>query len=144
MQLYNILSTIKELALSSPLVNTYVSDIDTVSSYHDLRYGVVSISSGVSTMSTDGFLEWSGSIYYINRLVDKNQDSSVLRDNDNAQLIQSQGLDVLHTIVKNLPNDFGVVSESYSYFTHKFLDLCAGTRLDITIRVPYNLCFDVI
>lgn len=139
MNLYSLVNTLREQSLKIPLVNTFVEDVSLVSSYHDLRYGVVTLSQGTSSIE-DGFFIWSGSIYYIDRVFDHPSDTEPARKEDNRTILQSNGIDVLHDLLERVK--LGTIDESYSTFTHTFLDLCAGARVDVTLRFPYTYCED--
>lgn len=139
---YNgIVTAIRNVALGIPIVNTWVEDAERLSTYHDLKYGVVALSPGLVTIE-DGYMTVSLSLFYIDRRFTEENTNDRIRKEDNGLLVQSRGIDVLHLILKKLPSMIGRVVENYDVFNNVYLDDCSGARVDVTFRVPYTYCED--
>lgn len=132
---------LRDVALTIPIVRTVVYDIMELDTSHDLKYGVVAIENGISSIDAKGWMTWNGSIYFVDRMHDEYDGNPSQRRDDDALDIQNRGLLVLHTIFKGL-NDAGIEGDvSYDFFKHQFLDMCAGVRADVTFRFPLSICW---
>lgn len=140
MTVIELINLLKAAALENPLIKTVVGNVDRMSSYTDLKYGVYTWEIG--TVEIDkGYLTLNASLYYISRINAKKQSSDDERVEDNALEVQSLGIDVLQNIIKTI-EPIGIVNVVYDVFTHQFLDMCAGARANVSIRVPYTYCYD--
>lgn len=139
----DIVSGIRNVALGIPTVNTWVDDIDRLNNYHDLKYGVVAMSPGLISID-DGYMTVNLSLYYIDRRFTEENENSRIRSEDNALVVQSRGIDILHVIVKKLPQyQYGLLNETYDVFNEQHLDDCVGARVDLALKVPYTYCPDI-
>lgn len=146
MTLNEFYSVLKTTALQNgfPLIRTVVQSPAQLDYAKNLKYGVFTFDPG-SIDVKDGFLTWSGNLYYVNRLFDErgtgvSLDGVVSTDpsdvEDQAFFIQSQGVDVLYDIIYSI-DAASVVSVSFQPFTHRFLDYCAGVIAVVTFKFPY-------
>lgn len=143
MTCYEFLSHLKSVSLSVPTINTFIEDVDMVSAYQNLKYGAIAIEQGSMTIEDNGWMTWNGSIYYIDQIIDKPSSNPNERKEDNHLKIQSFGVTVLHTILKNLVN-VRVDDVTYNVFTARFLDYCAGVQANVTVKFPLTYCWDTI
>lgn len=105
-------------------------DIYRLNHLPDIRYGafVIETEQGVHTVP-DSLLRFTFTLYYVDRLT---------INKDNMLDAQSTGIDVLHNILVNLPEEIDLISSTYRVFDQKFKDDCAGAYVNVTLDVPVN------
>lgn len=141
MTLYELVSTIKQASLDNPLIKTWVGDMKSLMTSHNLQYGVVAIDLGLSSIEK-GYLTSSFSLYYVNRMSDSPDDSTKVQEDDDALRIQSDGMSVLQNVIDSLHN-VGTLQVSYQPFKKQFIDYTAGVLAQVTVRVPFTYCYDI-
>ena len=138
MTLYQIISTLKQIALTQPNVKSATdgSVYDVMNANPSVKYNVVHFSQ--TTHQSDEEFDYYGlNIFYISRLEDSLE--------DNRLQIQSIAKEVLDNIIRTFCENWGIEFPSITYipFTQKFADLCAGQYCTVRIEVPRELiCAD--
>ena len=129
MTLFEIIKIIKDISLLQPNVRTASNgDIfDTLNGNPNVKYGVVHINQTThnETETTDNY---GLNVFYVDRLeVDKN----------NQLQIQSTGKNIIGNIIHTLCEQFDVDCPNITYtpFTERFKDECAGVYANLTIQI---------
>ena len=138
MNLYQFISTIKQIVLAHKDVNTFnEGDVYEImnSGQHTYPATVLTINN-ITTNEQTHYQTINCVLFYIDRLTD---------DNSNKTMIMSQGFNVLKQIkdkiVESLPWTFETAN--YTPYTEKFGDLCAGVYLECTIVLEDDvICSD--
>ena len=138
MTLYQIISTLKQIALTQPNVKSATdgSVYDVMNANPSVKYNVVHFSQ--TTHQSDEEFDYYGlNIFYISRLEDSLE--------DNRLQIQSIGKEILDNIIRTFCENWNIEFPTITYypFTQKFADLCAGAYCNVRIEVPKELiCAD--
>ena len=129
MTLFEIIKIIKDISLLQPNVRTASNgDIfDSLNGNPNVKYGVVHINQTThnETETTDNY---GLNVFYVDRLeVDKN----------NQLQIQSTGKNIIGNIIHTLCEQFDVDCPNITYtpFTERFKDECAGVYANLTIQI---------
>ena len=138
MNLYQFISTVKQIALAHKDVNTFnEGDVYEImnSGQHTYPATVLTINN-ITTNEQSHYQTINCVLFYIDRLTD---------DNSNKTMIMSQGFNVLKQIkdkaVESIPWSFETAN--YTPYTEKFGDLCAGVYLECTIELEDDvICSD--
>ena len=138
MTLYQIINTLKQIALTQPNVKSATdgSVYDVMNANPSVKYNVVHFSQ--TTHQSDEEFDYYGlNIFYISRLEDSLE--------DNRLQIQSIGKEILDNIIRTFCENWNIEFPTITYypFTQKFADLCAGAYCNVRLEVPKELiCAD--
>lgn len=131
MTLYDITQAIESIAEEQPAVNAVVrDDIYQLNDHPDWKYGVFGYVQGQHSNVGEGFIRYGFTLVYADRINE---------EQDNIQLVQSTGVQVLSNILYTLEDEFPVsVAEGVTYevFGQRFSDNCAGVMATVGIIVP--------
>ena len=138
MTLFQIIQILKEIALTQPNIKSATdgSIYDIMNTNPSVKYDVVHFSQ--TTHQSDEETDYYGlNIFYVSRLEDSLE--------DNRLQIQSIGKEVLDNIIRtfceNWNIDFPIIT--YTPFTQKFNDLCAGCYCNLRLEIPKEIiCAD--
>lgn len=138
MTLFQIIQILKQIALTQPNIKSATdgSIYEVMNTNPSIKYNVVHFSQ--TTHQSDEETDYYGlNIFYVSRLEDSLE--------DNRLQIQSIGKDILDNIIRtfceNWNIDFPVIT--YTPFTQKFNDLCAGCYCNLKLEIPKEiLCAD--
>ena len=138
MTLFQIIQILKQIALTQPNIKSVTdgSIYEVMNTNPSIKYNVVHFSQ--TTHQSDEETDVYGlNIFYVSRLEDSLE--------DNRLQIQSIGKDILDNIIRtfceNWNIDFPVIT--YTPFTQKFNDLCAGCYCNLKLEIPKEiLCAD--
>ena len=135
MTLYQIVSYLKQIALSSPYIRTAEegSVYTIMNGNPHSKYGVFVVSQTIHRQ--DEIFDYYGlNLFVIDRLVDDLE--------SNRLQIQSLAKEVLaNTILTFVTKFYGITHNELQFhpFTEKFVDLTAGQYVQVTFQVPRNL-----
>ena len=138
MTLFQIIQILKEITLTQPNVKTATdgSIYDVMNTNPSVKYDVVHFSQ--TTHQSDEETDFYGlNVFYVSRLEDSLE--------DNRLQIQSIGKEVLDNIIRTFCENWGIDFPiiTYTPFTQKFNDLCAGCYCNLRLEVPKDLlCAD--
>ena len=138
MTLFQIIQILKEIALTQPNVKTATdgSIYDVMNTNPSVQYDVVHFSQ--TTHQSDEETDFYGlNIFYVSRLEDSLE--------DNRLQIQSIGKEVLDNIIRTFCENWGIDFPviTYTPFTQKFNDLCAGCYCNLRLEIPKEIiCAD--
>lgn len=134
MTLLEVIKELNRIALKQPNIRTASEGniYDALNANPSVKYGVFFITQGIHT---DEF-EWdrySFTLFYVDRL------QSDLEDN--RLQIQSVGKEVLHNIILTFCDyyDIEYPTVSYTTFTQRFADECAGCYAQLILDLPKDL-----
>ena len=138
MTLYQIIQILKQIALTQPNIKSATdgSIYEVMNTNPSVKYDVVHFSQ--TTHQSDEETDYYGlNIFYVSRLEDSLE--------NNRLQIQSIGKEVLDNIIRtfceNWNIDFPVIT--YTPFTQKFNDLCAGCYCNLRLEIPKEIiCAD--
>lgn len=138
MTLYQIIQILKQIALTQPNIKSATdgSIYEVMNTNPSVKYDVVHFSQ--TTHQSDEETDYYGlNIFYVSRLEDSLE--------DNRLQIQSIGKEVLDNIIRtfceNWHIDFPTIT--YTPFTQKFNDLCAGCYCNLRLELPKEIiCAD--
>lgn len=138
MTLFQIIQILKQIALTQPNIKSATdgSIYEVMNTNPSVKYDVVHFSQ--TTHQSDEETDYYGlNIFYVSRLEDSLE--------DNRLQIQSIGKEVLDNIIRtfceNWNIDFPVIT--YTPFTQKFNDLCAGCYCNLRLEIPKEIiCAD--
>lgn len=139
MTLYQIINTLKGIALTQPNVKSATdgSVYDVMNTNPSVKYDVVHFSQ-TSHQSTEEWDYYGFNLFFISRLEDSLE--------DNRLQIQSIGKEVLDNIIRTFCENWSIsfpLTITYVPFTQKFADLTAGVYCTVRIDVPKELiCAD--
>lgn len=133
MTLYQIVEKLKEIAMKHPNIRTVGEGniYDALNANPSIKYDVFYITQGTHTQD-ESFDHYHLTLFYISRL-----------ENDldkNRLQIQSIGKEILRNVVKTFvtENDVEIDTISYTTFTQKFADECAGCYADVVFDIPLD------
>ena len=138
MTLYQIINTLKQIALTQPNVKSATdgSVYEVMNANPSVKYNVVHFSQ--TTHQSDEEFDYYGlNIFYISRLEDSLE--------DNRLQIQSIGKEILDNIIRTFCENWNIEFPTITYypFTQKFADLCAGAYCNVRLEVPKEIiCAD--
>lgn len=128
MTLKAIIRKIERIAEAQPAIKTIIAnDVFKLSQTPAARYGVFSWTQlphrgGIRS----GWITYNFRFFYVDRL---------LNDESNVADIQSEGVALLDNVIRQLADQDGVRVDSYTFtpFTQRFADLCAGVYVEVAI-----------
>lgn len=128
MTLKDIIRNIERIAKAQPPIKTIVpNDVFKLSQNASARYGVFSYTQlshrgGVNDM----WKTYNFRLFYVDRLTN---------DESNITDIQSEGVEILDNIIRQLADVDGIEVGSYTFtpFTQRFADLCAGVYVEVSV-----------
>ena len=138
MTLYQIISVLKQIALTQPNIQSATdgSIYDVMNTNPSVQYDVVHFTQ--TTHQSDEEWDYYGfNIFYVSRLEDSLE--------DNRLQIQSIGKEILDNILRTFCENWSIEFPTITYtpFTQKFNDLCAGVYCNVRLEVPKELiCAD--
>ena len=134
--LTNLKNQIGEIALSQPEVNAYGegSVYDLLNSGGKIEKYAAVVTTFQSASIVDDNYTATVNLFYIDRL-------SKFDDNNRLQ-VQDTAVQTLHNILLQLAEEYDVENESYTLFTQKFADNCAGAYATLKITLPISGCFE--
>lgn len=135
MTLYELIYTIKHIALKQPNVRTFGEGniYDILNANPSVEYDAVILTQGTHTQDNK-FNYFNFNLFYVSRLVDNME--------NNRLQAQSIGVEVLSNIVQFLNDAYDIELNgniSFNTFTEKFTDECAGVYAKITLVVGKEL-----
>lgn len=134
--LTNLKNQIGEIALSQPEVNAYGegSVYDLLNSGGKIeKYAAVVTTFQSASIVNDNYTA-TVNLFYIDRLTKF--------DDNNRLQVQDTAVQTLHNILLQLAEEYDVENESYTLFTQKFADNCAGAYATLKITLPISGCFE--
>lgn len=134
--LTNLKNQIGEIALSQPEVNAYGegSVYDLLNSGGKIEKYAAVVTTFQSASIVDDNYTATVNLFYIDRLTKF--------DDNNRLQIQDTAVQTLHNILLQLAEEYDVENESYTLFTQKFADNCAGAYATLKITLPVSGCFE--
>ena len=134
--LTNLKNQIGEIALSQPEVNAYGegSVYDLLNSGGKIEKYAAVVTTFQSASIVDDNYTATVTLFYIDRLTKF--------DDNNRLQIQDTAVQTLHNILLQLAEEYDVENESYTLFTQKFADNCAGAYATLKITLPISGCFE--
>ena len=134
--LTNLKNQIGDIALSQPEVNAYGegSVYDLLNSGGKIEKYAAVVTTFQSASIVDDNYTATVNLFYIDRL-------NKFDDNNRLQ-IQDTAVQTLHNILLQLAEEYDVENESYTLFTQKFADNCAGAYATLKITLPISGCFE--
>ena len=134
--LTNLKNQIGEIALSQPEVNAYGegSVYDLLNSGGKIEKYAAVVTTFQSASIVDDNYTATVNLFYIDRLTKF--------DDNNRLQIQDTAVQTLHNILLQLSEEYDVENESYTLFTQKFADNCAGAYATLKITLPVSGCFE--
>jgi len=134
MTLFDLIHTIKHIALSQPNVRTFAEGniYEIMNANPSIEYDCVVATQGTHSTSGD-FNNFTLNIFYVSRLVDDME--------DNRLQIQSIGIEVLNNILKVLEELYDVEYNNLTFdtFTQKFANECSGVYCTVTLITEKEL-----
>lgn len=134
MNLYETIDILKKIALKQPNVRTAVEGniYEIMNANPSIEYDGFIITQGTHSQN-ELFNNFQFNLFYVSRLVDNME--------DNRLQIQSIGIEVLSNIVRIFSDivDSEYNNLTFTTFTQKFADECAGVYLTITFDVLKDL-----
>ena len=134
--LTNLKNQIGDIALSQPEVNAYGegSVYDLLNSGGKIEKYAAVVTTFQSASIVDDNYTATVNLFYIDRLTKF--------DDNNRLQIQDTAVQTLHNILLQLAEEYDVENESYTLFTQKFADNCAGAYATLKITLPVSGCFE--
>ena len=134
--LTNLKNQIGEIALSQPEVNAYGegSVYDLLNSGGKIEKYAAVVTTFQSASIVDDNYTATVNLFYIDRLTKF--------DDNNRLQVQDTAVETLHNILLQLAEEYDVENESYTLFTQKFADNCAGAYATLKITLPISGCFE--
>ena len=134
MTLKEIIQELEEIATRQPNIHHIVKSGD----IYDLNDTDIPYAAFCATQQThtenEGFRTYNLNLFYVDRL----------RDEQNDKIdIQSHSIEILDNILNTfLENNYDVeiTNRTFTTFTQKFLSLCAGAYVTISLSVPVDGC----
>ena len=131
MNIVELINKIKELAIQHNLVHsTYDGDVYTNWNTTEVKFGSVNV--GVETIQrAENYIQYDVILYYADRL---------LQDNQNANAIYADGVNILQSILNQLEDELEITYPiQYTPFSQKFVDYLAGVYCRVSIISEYPL-----
>ncbi len=136
-KLYDIVQTIKNIALSQPSVETSLEgSIYQLNETKDVKYAAVVLTQGQHTLQ-DGFIRYNFTIFFVDRLT---------ASGDNRLIVQSTAVDTLANIINSLSDtDIDLDGDvNITTFTERFEAECAGAYASVAFLLPIEGCAEYI
>ena len=136
MNFYQFNKLLKNTCVSHKLVNEFQNgDIYTNLNSGQHKYPCLNLTVQTLNDVNDSITNCSFTLFYVDRLLDNNA---------NTLEIQSNGLTILKQIAVSLDEDYNVSfkSKTFTPFTEKFSDLCAGVYMTATIAIESDVQCD--
>ena len=134
MTLKALVEYIRDTALSQPNVRSFGegSIYDFMNSNPSISYDVVFVSQTIHRES-ERWDFYGFNIFYVSRLDDDLE--------SNRLEVQSIGKEVLDNIIRNVTEELDVEYPTVSFtpFTQRFVDECAGVYCSITLEIPRDV-----
>lgn len=133
MTLLNVVDIIKYVALQQPNIKQFAEgSVYTINSNPSNKYCNIVLTQREHTETEQTYI-FNFIIFYVDRLVD-NLDSNRLQ-------AQSAGISALSNIFTTLEQeyDFEILNKTYTTYSERFTDLCAGAYADLRIEVYKNV-----
>lgn len=131
MTLADVIQIVERVASVQPSVNMIVrNNLEKLNTVPVDKYGAFVWQQGVHSGSvTAEGRDYSFVFYYTDRLTD---------DESNEIEVQSVGVETLSNILRKLYEEFRIRVADYQItpFHHKFIDLCAGAFVEVTLTAP--------
>ena len=121
-----VIEKLTELGKELGIKTVFVQDIYQINNNPDISYPVLVIESD-ETRETLDLWQYRFRLTYVDILA---EDQSNLID------IQSTGMELLSTLLRNIPENWNLTSSSYRTFLQRFNDECSGVYCWITLEVP--------
>lgn len=136
MTLYQVISQLKAIALSQPNIRTAGEGniYDYLNANPAIEYDVFFITQQTHTQD-EQFDHYALTLFYVSRLENDLE--------ENRLQIQSIGKEVLSNVIHTFENETYAEAPviSYTMFTQKFADECAGCYAQLTLDIPVDyLC----
>lgn len=131
MNLAQIIQYITNVAKEHPLVKTVIEgDVYQLNSL-EVKYGVFCITQPMNNViKDDNIKKYTFTIFYVDRLTE---------DESNKLVIQTDGINTIHEVFNYITTNAQTVDVSipitFTTFTEKFADKCAGAYANITVEV---------
>ena len=134
--LTNLKNQIGEISLAQPEVNAYGegSVYDLLNSGGKIEKYAAVVTTFQSASIVDDNYTATVNLFYIDRLTKF--------DDNNRLQVQDTAVQTLHNILLQLAEEYDVENESYTLFTQKFADNCAGAYATLKITLPISGCFE--
>ena len=134
--LTNLKNQIGDIALSQPEVNAYGegSVYDLLNSGGKIEKYAAVVTTFQSASIVDDNYTATVNLFYIDRLTKF--------DDNNRLQVQDTAVQTLHNILLQIAEEYDVENESYTLFTQKFADNCAGAYATLKIILPVSGCFE--
>lgn len=133
MNLFNVVNIIEHVAMKQPNIRQFAEgSVYDINSNPSNKYSNIVLTQREHTETEKTFV-FNFVIFFVDRLMD-NLESNKLQ-------VQSHGIDVLSNIFKTLEQeyDFEVTNKTYTTYTERFTDLCAGAYSNVRIEVYKDL-----
>ena len=135
MNLYNLLSTIKDLSAFEMVNSAFIGDVYEVNSSQDVEYPICVLTEGTHVGNTEEDTEvYNISLFLIDRLTE---------DESNELDIKSWANEGIKDIINRIEEtNVGIVHNGWQIntFTQRFESLCAGAYATIQIETSGNEC----
>ena len=135
MNLYNLLSTIKDLSAFEMVNSAFIGDVYEVNSRQDVEYPICVLTEGTHVGNTEEDTEvYNISLFLIDRLTE---------DESNELDIKSWANEGIKDIINRIEEtNVGIVQNGWQIttFTQRFESLCAGAYATIQIETSGNEC----
>ena len=127
---------IVKAAKAQPNLRTFLlHDVYRLNHLPNIVYGALVLETEQGVMVGEDIIRFNFILYYVDRLT---------ANKDNMLDAQSTGIDVLHNIIKSLPEEIDMISSTYRVFDQKFKDDCAGAYVNVTLDMPVrSICGEV-
>lgn len=133
MTLKNVVDVIKHVSMKQPNVRQFAEgSVYDINSNPSNKYANIVLTQRDHTETEQTFI-FNFAIFYVDRLMD-NLESNKLQ-------IQSHGISVLSNIFRTLEQeyDFEIYDKTYTTWTQRFTDECAGVYANVRIEVYKDL-----
>lgn len=137
--LKNFVKDLGEMAVAQPEVNAFGEGniYDLLNSGGQIEKYAAIILTFQSVNIDDGNYSINCTIFYVDRLT-----RNPLNSDNNRLEIQDTAVDTLHNILLSLGEEYEIENETYTLFTQKFADNCAGAYIQAKITLPISGCFE--
>lgn len=138
MTLYKVIEKLNEIALRQPNVRTAKEGniYEALNANPSIKYGVFFVTQGTHT-EDETWDHYTFTLFYVDRL---ENDMDV-----NRLQVQSIGKELLSNIIRTFEEEVDCEYDiiSYTTFTQRFADECAGAYAQITFDIPKdNYCLE--
>lgn len=135
MTLKQVIERVEAAASAEPCIRSIVrNDVFRLNTIADCKYGVFAWVQRQHSITDGGDIaRYSFSFIYVDRLTS---------DHSNEIEVQSTGMSALHGILLRLADVMGVGEESFTAFTQRFGDECAGVFCNVTLETEADTICD--